>query len=692
MTNKFRFTLFAMAAALGLFSCSDKLTDDGLANNRPEDDGNYVYINASIALPTASGMRSATDEDGDTNSDGAYNGENRGDDFEYGYDYENDVRSLLLVFADKDYKYVAHSVVKGITQAPTTNTKFDFTATGEVKHAYLEEAYKQGILNGTDDVKVYAFCNYTADLLQKLDTVSIGSTSWVDEKGTVVEAASPAGHTPNISNTIWANRSFLMSNAQEAPVAFPKTIDEWDAYADKNTPYDITDKPIKVERTAARIDFRDGSSSVLGTDNTYDLWAIQKVTTTTTEGDGDDQTTTSKTEIDTLNLFSVQLTRMALVNMSKDYYYLRRVSHDGTDTDWVINGVESPDTSKTAFVVDTDWETKQAEKGYTAANANTGFNFPLYKADESYNMDGWYVDNISAVLDVKNSNDTWNGKNTYKIWRYVTENTIPTVEQQKTVQSTGVIFKGAIIAGQDADGLYPKPDGDDTEEYYVSKAVREALAASKEHKADYDYPILYSFNNMLYAGIDGIVAAAKAEGYNSPIYYAVDSILCHWYKKDGNYVYSESIEKDSLSIAVYDTLSVEKKNAIDFCGTDSNGKANEDKEYLFMKHAPKNNITIYKASNENDGEGWGYYCYYFYWNRHNDNNKSGKMGHMEFATVRNNVYKLAVTKISQLGHPRVTNYDPDPVEPEDPDEEETNYIKVQVEVLPWVVRVNDIEF
>ena len=68
------------------------------------------------------------------------------------------------------------------------------------------------------------------------------------------------------------------------------------------------------------------------------------------------------------------------------------------------------------------------------------------------------------------------------------------------------------------------------------------------------------------------------------------------------------------------------------------------------------------------------------------------MGIMEFATVRNNVYKLSVTAINQLGHPRDPNHDPDPEEPEDPDEDPTDYIQVQVEVLPWVVRVNNIEF
>lgn len=87
-----------------------------------------------------------------------------------------------------------------------------------------------------------------------------------------------------------------------------------------------------------------------------------------------------------------------------------------------------------------------------------------------------------------------------------------------------------------------------------------------------------------------------------------------------------------------------------------------------------------------------YPVYYYYWNRHNDNLESGKMGNMEFAVVRNNVYKLAVTNINQFGHPELPEGDPDPVTPQTPDEQVRHYFQVTVKVLPWTVRVNDIEF
>ena len=62
--------------------------------------------------------------------------------------------------------------------------------------------------------------------------------------------------------------------------------------------------------------------------------------------------------------------------------------------------------------------------------------------------------------------------------------------------------------------------------------------------------------------------------------------------------------------------------------------------------------------------------------------------------VRNNVYKLMANKINGYGHPTSPGPkdDPDPFDPNNPDERNDLYIEVTVEVRPWVVRINDIEF
>lgn len=661
MTFKSCSMLLAMAAALSLTACRQESFEGTTA-----EEGDVLYISAAVALPSAPGTRSSTDtptdnedDNNNTNSDGLKD-ENTPD-YEYGWDYENDVRSMILVIANKDDEYVTHTVVKGITQAPTTNptaNKFDFIVNGEIKHSDMKTAYESGPLSGTDKtVKIYAFCNYTTRLLKLFEDAEYRAEqeettdNWLNWVGTVEEGPSPAGETPAITNTIWAPRSFLMTNAKSFTTGFPDDIDDWDDYADKDSPYKLTEtvadygkelSPIYVERAAARIDFRDGSKDKEGNgpnDNTYRLEV--KVTDAT------------DAESKTLNLFNVKLTRMALVNMSKNFYYLRRVSTDGLNTGATISGPETPSN----YVVDTDAATKIEIKGINPGNAKDHFNFRLYKdapdgvtGKYAYAMENWYVDNISQILGSDKKDDTWDGSKTnpYKIWRYVTENTIPQAKdasdpysQQKTIQSVGVIFKGSIIPG------------DDLENSNLSEKVKGAFTGVTK-----DSPTLYSFNNILYAGIDELVTAAKTSGDGAPLWNAINATL-------------ETLEAGDLTNG-YDLKDITPE--------------------VFNNTVPDNGVTVYVPSNEEDGEGWGYYCYYFYWNRHNDNLKSGRMGIMEFATVRNNVYKLSVTGINQLGHPRDPNHDPDPEEPEDPDEDPTDYIQVQVEVLPWVVRVNNIEF
>ena len=785
--------LLAMAAALSLTACKEEVFE---GNDPAVEDGDYMYVSAAIALPSA-GTRSATDEYdpdkdgfGDTNSDEDANGN---PDYEWGYDYENDVRSLILLITNDKNQFVAYTAVNGITQAPAGYNPFDFVVNGEIKHSDLVEAYANGPLKGEGNkkVRIYAYCNYTLELVDSLTTLKQGDTTWVNWSGKVTESPSFAGQKPAITNTIWASRSFLMTNARMFETSFPDDITAWDDFADKNHPYRLTEnakddnsaqnydkndlKPIYVERAAARIDFRDGSPK----DNTYPL----EIPVTSARPAEDDDTPAKPAE--TKTPFNVKLTRMALVNMSNQFYYLRRVSDNGTgkklndkgeDNGFSVLGREWYNSqNKTGnYVVDVNWEAKsqikqpgattQGPKAITPENAADHFNFTLFEKEKkagseyyNYNRDGWYVDKIDEILEGKP--DTWDGPvgydYDYRIWRYLTENTIPAgIDNQQTVQSTGIVFKGSILAGPDADYEYKETvmgvDGKTSEETvrYVSEEVELALLAAGKHlefkadadpmtkedieaadaKAGYNYPILYSFANRLYAGVEGLVkAAAVEEGEGSTLYFAAQEVLKNWYleyKKPeegqdatpikGTFKYApqqptptNGNEVQTLTIKIYYDIITKGETDLNTgfaqCDvqlhSDAFGKPDapgydpeEAAESLFMNLAPQFEITIYRVSNEEDGEGWGYYCYYFYWNRHNDNQKSGLMGLMEFDVVRNNVYKLAVTKIGQLGHPRIPEYDPDPVDPNDPDEDPTNYLQVQIEVLPWVVRVNDIEF
>ncbi len=109
---------------------------------------------------------------------------------------------------------------------------------------------------------------------------------------------------------------------------------------------------------------------------------------------------------------------------------------------------------------------------------------------------------------------------------------------------------------------------------------------------------------------------------------------------------------------------------------------------------PKTNLLANLTSAQRDGfkayvpdaGSNTYTMYYFYYNRHNTNGNNSQMGVNEFGVVRNNVYKLQVTTCGSLGEPEA------PENPDTPDEEEKAYFTVSCHVMPWTVRINNIEF
>lgn len=313
---------------------------------------------------------------------------------------------------------------------------------------------------------------------------------------------------------------------------------------------------------------------------------------------------------------TVTLTDMALVNLSKEFYYLRRVSADGTSTNAAIGGTEVGGTSAN-YVVDTDADWKSS---YSSGSESDHFYYTYQPNDAGASTYDWDkiadVTGASGTADTDNSWNTDGTKGDYKIWRYATENTIPKGTDdglQKKGITTGVAFKGEIKGV--SDGMKTLLNGTNT---------------------------VYVFDNILWGTWDNVKTAAEVtESGNTTL---ANPLLAAAYKEamKGGYADAKAVDAG---------------------------------------------FTIFKPNT--DGK---YEVLYYYWNRHNDNDNNGSMGPMEFAVVRNNVYKLSVTGVNKFGHPTNPGDDPDPENPEDPDEEDDVYFKVAVEVLPWVVRINDIEF
>ena len=480
---------------------------------------------------------------------------------EIGKDYENQVSEVLVVITDATEgstydKFIAKSSV--VTPSSANNTTY------VVPFKTTELTSSAG-----KSVNVYVYCNPTEELT-KATTFDVNKDYYKLTDAT--------------NATIWTKNKFLMTNADnDYKRTLPANLDN---YKVESNPFDL--ETIKVERAAARFDYKSSDA-----DETYTLME---------DKEGHPEVT-------------ITLTDMALVNLSKEFYYLRRVSADGKRENATIGGTEVGGTSAN-YVVDTDADWKSS---YSSGSESDHFYYTYQPNDAGASTYDWDkiadVTGASGTADTDNSWNTNGTKGDYKIWRYATENTIPAqVSNQKKGITTGVAFKGEIKG--------------------VSEGMKTLLNGTNT---------VYVFDNILWGTWDNVKTAAEAT------------------------------ESDKTTLA-NPLLAAAYKEATKDGYTDAK--------------AVTAGFTIFRPNTTTKK----YEVLYYYWNRHNDNNNNGSMGPMEFAVVRNNVYKLSVTGVNKFGHPTNPGDDPDPENPEDPDEEDDVYFRVAVEVLPWVVRINNIEF
>lgn len=720
--------IFGMLSATALLfagACSNDVIDPGSQaggeNGVNPEDGVYLAVN--FDLPTAKETRSYTDGENSSNSG-----------TEVGHDYENTVSEAYIVLAKTDNSFIA--AARSITLDPVGSNGVSYRNTAKFTKTALAQFYQSTLTDEDKDsqsghylVNVFVFANPTDGLADVLDKTDFGNKEWVDKLGVYDETTNPT------EGVIWNKGHFLMSNSSISTRYLPSTLAEWDNFTTEATAFNLSGinnfgRPneidnltaagnVYLERTAARYDFRDGAlDGINNDDKSYNGFKAQ--------------TYHVVLDSDENPLVDVYLGKMSMVNMNKNYYFLRRVSNDGLPTGegYRLLGPELPWYASASgeylpsgsgnYIVDADavWKAGTPNAGFSAY-----FNYPFFNNNGEMDnaetsSDSWYTSIIKDVLD-NGAADSWNaeeGKGRYRTWRYLTEGTIPGIDEQQNGISNGVVFKGQLQAAREA-----VASGDNADDQFTQKLL-EALKITEDGNKLHD-PILYEFQGHLYCTWEHIERMAiylsltdiKWNGdkweftinRSTRIYNAVFgtggfgeiSFTCDRvgdlknadFLKPGTETLKDELPKDETSAyAKY----VAWKTA--FPGSDDDVEDDEAAEMpyfaAFRDAAVGKQIKLFQTSYDPDLGGWGYYCYYYYWNRHNDNGQNGVMGPMEFAVVRNNVYKLAVTKIARLGHPRITANDPDKPTPNTPDEEGDVYITVTCTTLPWVVRENEIVF
>lgn len=581
----FKKYLFGALSLLTLSACSNE--DAPAAPDAGQNGDTY----ATIRLSFATGSRSTTVTPPNENT-------NSSDGFEYGKDRENTITSLTILLATKTTDgYTINAVSQSAADVLTSTTQ------GNTKSYTVLFQNEDLIKIAGETVNIFAICNSNK-------TFTVGQT--IDPALASLETGTAAVTV----ETPWEDTKFLMTNAprttQDKDVPSVTLPEEPLLFKDYNKPekaFFLGD--VRVARVVARFDFKQINN------NLYDVHDVNAER-------NDDGTFKNPTEA---LIAKVKLLSMAPVNIAKDFYYLPRVSANGTNTDWTICGLETP----TNWVVSPYYAEKNGSKTNVDPSLFGKYQYqtPLANNSPSYSDVSYFNYTDLATFNGEEDNDENWGKDNddkegYRIWRYVTENTIPAVAAQKKGISTGVIFKAEIVQ--------PKAETN--------------LAKAMEAKA-----VVYGYDGVYYGNLEALRAAAANQTESST------------FRKEFKKVFGEtSLDKDedgNFTKAISDCTAEENASTFKILRPDTDGH---------------------------------YYVYYLYRNRHNDNGNNGLMGAMEFATVRNNVYKLSVTSISDFGHTDNPGDDPDPEDPDDPDEEEKVYFKVACHVVPWMVRINSIEF
>ncbi len=319
---------------------------------------------------------------------------------------------------------------------------------------------------------------------------------------------------------------------------------------------------------------------------------------------------------------TVKLVNVAMVNRRDEFYYLPRTTTGGL--------CPGKDGMETPYVVTPTTAT------YSLVNPTEA----LAHKDAQYN--GLAFESLAGVLgkaeDIDHGasgvEDKWGSvtiktdadREGYHIWRYTTENVFAEGVVPDPSKTTGYIFEAEVTPNKDF-----KRAGD-------TKTIGEKVGYK-------DGDDMYIFNNRLYLNAKHMYLAVQDQ---------------------------PSSKLAEAFAALFDVAGTGDAAVVTV------------KEGVNDAAFAAQNVVVYKAYKgaESDADNGKYYCFYFAYNVHNDDKQPSEYGPMEYATVRNNVYKLQVTSIKGFGT----------FVPSSNVEDWDVYFKLSVEIRPWVVRVNNIEF
>lgn len=325
---------------------------------------------------------------------------------------------------------------------------------------------------------------------------------------------------------------------------------------------------------------------------------------------------------------TVKITGAALVNnLTAGSYLLKRVADDVNDTNLSYLGNETSDAGvQTNYVLD-PWT---ADK----TSANNSFTIGGEANKTAKDLYGEWFGNISQdpnhwAAYVQPGTEVSDGTEKWQRIGYTLENTTAADEAGERY-STGVVFKAKFHPK----GVANYQDG------ATFFALGNRLFASMEDMMRYVYGAYFSqFDNKIdvctdWAGVKNFAASLldnDPSGYKTFLNDQLNG-------KDESVTLTES-DKESLKWNAY---------MLNKCGYSAS--LNNDVYSVTLDQnddiSTREALQPYGTRTYEDAT-----CYYTWWVRHSNDNDDTKKGIMEYAIVRNNIYKLTVNSIYSLGGP-----------------------------------------
>lgn len=316
---------------------------------------------------------------------------------------------------------------------------------------------------------------------------------------------------------------------------------------------------------------------------------------------------------------TVEITGAALVNnLTAGSYLLKRVADD-------VNGVptylgnETPDAGvQTNYVLD-PWTAGKtsANNSFTIggeANKTAKDLYGEWFGNISQNPNHW-ADYVQPGIEVSDGTEKWQRIG------YTLENTTAAEEAGKRY-STGVVFKAKF---------HPQGVANYTEgETFFAYGTK--IYASMED-------MMAGFYGSKFDDLDNITSCAT---WGDVKQFITSTLLTN--DPSGYNKYLEGLAEgkdDSETVANASSLTW-GNYMLNECGysKDENGKVVLDQNGKVTRIA----LQLYGTRTYEDAT-----CYYTWWVRHSNDNDDTKKGIMEYAIVRNNIYKLTVNSVYSLG-------------------------------------------